>query len=280
MSTQQIKHSYRGTPFHIQAERIDHGAGYWSTWRVNVFRDYQCIGHYERTYSSYVKETFYPFQVDDVWYALYSANYTATRVAKLTDKFEDWCGEDSASNGFCPTEFYVPQYNTVGYGGGKGRTEFNIHTFDNEYSDKNPIDTEDEFFVSQRLAADFKGSKYLPYGFLCGCVWGDDSSWKLKHIDLSQIHNKQIKITSKFGYWELPNNLSLRECIKLMEPDHPWISITGQKAFHLPSGQDEDTYCDQEETINVAPSTEVNRAEPVSWIARVFKKGVDFFKGV
>lgn len=51
------------------------------------------------------------------------------------------------------------------------------------------------------------------FGFVSGCIWGDDHSWKLEYLDLSDIKNGNIKRENKFGYFELPNYKELKDCI-------------------------------------------------------------------
>lgn len=203
---------YIGTPYSIRILPIPGEEGRWGTGRVEVVENGErIIGGYTRMYPSYTSETFYPFEIDGQWYALYSADYTATRVAKLGETFEDWCGEEGSSNGFCPTEFYVPRYNKFEDSHTDG-TPFTYYTFDNEYK-------------AEELTSQFYGKELdknveqgnTSYGFLCGCIWGDDSSWKLRFIDLSGVPEKKLTITEKFGYWELPNTLKLSECIDLHE---------------------------------------------------------------
>lgn len=222
---------YQGTPFSLEINIVEHGGSAWNTNNVHILRDGKEIGGYHRGYPSFTKETFHPFEINNEWYALYSAKYTCTRVAKLSETFEDWCGEDPAEWGFCPTEFYVPRFNSFKSSFKDGR-EFTYEVFDNEH---NSIE---EFLNEAKTEEEYTGTHYMKYGFLCGCVWGDDSSWKLKYIDLSKIPDKQLIIEEKFGYWELPN-LPLKQCVRIMEPDHPWIVLTGTKAFNLKTGETE-----------------------------------------
>ena len=64
------------------------------------------IGEYLRNYSSFYN-TFHPFVQNGKEYALYSKDYTATRVMELPS-CQDIAGEDRNSFGFCPIDFYVP----------------------------------------------------------------------------------------------------------------------------------------------------------------------------
>lgn len=41
------------------------------------------------------------------------------------------------------------------------------------------------------------------FGFVWGCYWGDDSSWKVQYLDLSRIEEGMISRDERFGYVEL-----------------------------------------------------------------------------
>lgn len=221
------QHTYVGTPFSIKCYELSYGKGYWTTWRVHVFKDGKDIGNYERKYHGYVKDTLYPFELDGIWYALYSADYTTTRVARLEDKFEDWCGETGKPDGFCPVEFYVPRYNKFRSSYkylDESETSYTFEVFDNEATE--------EQFIKDMADQNWVKTAYTNFGFMCGCVWGDDTSWKLRFIDLSKIHDKQFTITEKFGYWELPDQ-PLRTCVKIPDLEGGYLRITGAKHFDL-----------------------------------------------
>lgn len=237
-----------GTPFSITAKNITSKlTGTWDTKLITVFRDDVRIGEYNRNYHSQgvAVDTFYPFQHNGEWYALYSKDYTATRVAKLTDKFKDWCGQERDSWGFCPAEFYVPRANVFEMKKNGAASEFAYRTYDNEYKDEEEL--LDQFYDKETDTLDndggklmtttFIGREYLPYGFMSGCVWGDDSSWKLRFIDLTQIDQKILTITDKFGYWELPDTLPLHKCIEVdafhKDPRKSWVKLTGSQSFSL-----------------------------------------------
>jgi hypothetical protein len=234
-----------GTPFRLEISSVQNRPGTWNSTKISIYRDddydvktnvYRrgiLIGEYLRNYHGHGFETFYPFQIGEDWYALYSADYTATRVMKLhADRIEDWCGEESHSNGFCPVEFYVPRYisskHTMNL---QGKDE----TYDINYVD---CDYEVDDFRAEILNANFRKLEYCNFGFLCGCVWGDDTSWKLRYIDLSQIPDKILSITDKFGYWELPEG-PLRSHIRMdgWESGHDWVCLTKQEYINLKTGE-------------------------------------------
>lgn len=80
--------------------------------------------------------------------------------------------------------------------------------------------------------------EYSKHGFISGCVWGDDSSWKIQHLDLSKIGEGIIKRDSRFGYIEMPRNTKrLSDIIELDEWDsdkfHDTIEIGMSFRFKL-----------------------------------------------
>lgn len=207
------------TPFSIEVSEIKNEPGVWDSTKVAIFRGEDFIGEYIRNMSDYSKSTFYPFMVAGAWYALYSADYTATRIMKLNEKsIEDWCGEDSDPHGFCPTEFYIPRY---------------IHTSPNAFSVDCDIDqsTFDLYMQSPNMVT----TESCDFGFLSGCVWGDDSSWKLKYVDLSRVPEKELSITEKFGHWVLPDSLTLKECVTMTtwQPTSQIVNLIKTEAFKL-----------------------------------------------
>jgi len=48
-------------------------------------------------------------------------------------------------------------------------------------------------------------AKWAPgtFGFVCGCIWGDDSSWKIQFLDLSEISKGKLSRDDRFGYIQL-----------------------------------------------------------------------------
>ncbi|HEY6436210.1 MAG TPA: hypothetical protein VIY47_06445, partial [Ignavibacteriaceae bacterium] len=112
------------------------------------------------------------------------------------------------------------------------RPSYNDSTYDSYLVD---CDSENEEFTRELESKEFVSLNYCNFAFMCGCVWGDDTSWKLRYIDLSQIPNKVLTITDKFGYWELPNSLTLQESISMSgwEPGHDWIRLCKEESINL-----------------------------------------------
>ena len=76
---------------------------------------------------------------------------------------------------------------------------------------------------------------YVPqgcnFGFVAGCVWGDDSSWKLQYLDLSNVEFGIIKRDDRFGYLELPN-MPLDQAVEC-DSECSYLTISKIKRFKL-----------------------------------------------
>lgn len=138
------------------------------------------VGEYERNYPSMYK-TFFPFKRGEKWYALYSKDYQQTRVMELPS-CRDIASEKSE---FCPVEYYVPSYEDM-------------------YSPQDDDKWNNQF-------KEVEGT----FGFVAGCYWGDDSSWKISFLDLKDMDTGNIDLIHKFGYISKPPGLSLKECVNL-----------------------------------------------------------------
>jgi hypothetical protein len=138
------------------------------------------VGEYDRNYA--MLDTFEPFRQGDRNFALISPNYTATSVMDLASG-EIIAGEEPSSMGFCPVGFYVPDWWDV-QGDRRVLPGSRYWTSDDEW----PI-------------GDF--------GFVWGCIWGDDSSWKVQYLDLSAVADGVLKRSERFGYVRLATNKKL-----------------------------------------------------------------------
>jgi hypothetical protein len=121
--------------------------GRWATSHVEVLDGESVVAAYDRNYS--MLGTFEPFRQGDRHFALISPDYTATSVLDLAAG-EIIAAEEPHAEGFCPVGFYVPDWHdihdgTVLPGSMQWRPE------DHEWP-----------------SGDF--------GFVWGCIWGDDSS--------------------------------------------------------------------------------------------------------
>jgi hypothetical protein len=174
--------------------------GCWDVATIEVLLNNVKVGSYDRNYHSYGTETFCPFIWKGKEYALYSKDYTSTRVMTLPD-CQDLCGEDRNSWGFCPVEYYVP-----------------INPFNGESAG---------------------------FGFVAGCVWGDDSSWKIQYLDLGRVDEGILVRDNRFGYIELPRKMyHLKDAICFYwggdgsPPDN--IYITTERCWDRETGKSHD----------------------------------------
>jgi len=207
--------------FHVKVEAKDTGRP--KTWKysiVSVFEDDVLLGSYERNDLAYSQSTFYPFCLDGQWLALYSREYTATRVMSLPD-CRDLGGEEPHSHGFCPVEYYVPCFRRfVGTHIGHGYA-WHGREFDNQ-----PIDLPPDQAALYRH--EFGDWEFMRIGFIAGCVWGDDNSWKLQVLDLSRAADGIIKREERFGYLELPEGMRLKQALNFGEMTDMYGADTGR----------------------------------------------------
>lgn len=156
--------------------------GTWDSTQVQVFRrghsveQNELVCEYARNYA--MLQTFEPFRQRSRDFALISRSYTKTAVLDLASGAiiaeEDEPG--LPGSGFCPVGFYVPDWWDVHHGDVIPGSEY--WTADHEW----PV-------------GDF--------GFVWGCYWGDDSSWKVQYLDLSRVREGVIRRDERFGYVEL-----------------------------------------------------------------------------
>jgi hypothetical protein len=200
--------------------------GVWNGGRIGVFRvtegKEELLGEYKRNYTTLFR-TFFPFQAEGMDLALYSPSYTATRILALPECV-DLGGEASASLGFCPVEFFVPTYaeiESVTNGDAplqyrknnpKPETLVPKHSV-TEHTD--PLTGEVK--TTERTSRVVTPLTYYPFGFVAGCVWGDDSTWKIQYLDLSRAAEGILKRDERFGYIELPEGLKLAEAVDMTD---------------------------------------------------------------
>jgi hypothetical protein len=126
---------------------------------------------FERNYS--LLRTFEPFRQGEREFALISRSYTQTAVLDLASGKVIAEEVDQTGAGLCPVGFYVPDW-------------WDLH--DGTMIPGNPHWSGDDEWPCGT------------FGFVWGCVWGDDSSWKVQYLDLSAIHEGKIIRDDRFGY--------------------------------------------------------------------------------
>ena len=215
-------------PFKIRQEEIDNSPRGWNYVRVVILDgDGREIGEYVRSYPSFAEATFHPFFLHDRWWALYSKDYTATRVITLPE-CEDWCGEEEGAGGFCPTGYYVPRYRPALTEHSKGI--FDEFIGEGAWGWDNP---DKAGFIDVQVA------QYCPFGLISGCIWGDDSSWKVQYLDLAGLPDRELLRDERFGYFELLEKDLLKDCLNMnsWEPDDPVIGLRGVRWQRVDSGE-------------------------------------------
>jgi hypothetical protein len=277
----------RRAPFYAKVlNKKDNGKGYWEYLNVGIFQrpeadlkvkgyseplvsgtDVQ-IGEYQRNYSSMMR-TFHPFQMTGAtrstprWYALYSKDYTSTRIMSLPD-CKDIGGEERDQWGFCPTDFWVPGLHYIQTICDPDCPRFKSPDHVPDYTKsctcyskithgygcpinpetrvKNSSCINNEGCKQSRREFDDKHMKWhFPdrvHGFVAGCVWGDDSSWKIQYLDLSRADEGIIKREERFGYIELPSHLTLDKAVDLDAGDgYMWLRIATETNYDLATGK-------------------------------------------
>jgi hypothetical protein len=268
------------TPFSITTSQINNGKGFWDYQLIEIFEKTAKIGEYKRNYSSHGAATFAPFKVGDQWYALFSKNYTQVHVMSLPDCTEicEVVDTDAKGCGFCPAEIYVPRYrlqkssriwNTKHERQEKEENgkkyvsyvpmpcepyeEIDYVTWtEEEWNNKSELDDADR---EPELNEDgwtppvgdrqwkygaVSDWQYSPFAFAAGCYWGDDTSWKIQYIDLSKLAEGVATRDSRFGYLEVPQELKLRDCVRLYIDDDgslERIYLTSETCYVVGNGK-------------------------------------------
>ncbi len=183
--------------------------GAWVTVKVEVLEQGRVVAEYDRNHA--MLDTFEPFRQGDHNLALVSVDYTATAVLDLgTGAIV--AAEDPSPGGFCPVGFYVPDWWDINDGTTlPGSMHWN--------KDK-------EWPLGE-------------FGFVWGCTWGDDSSWKVHYLDLSAVQEGVLHRDDRFGYVKLATNprLEPREFIKCWSYEGvPWVDFATIQTFDLTTG--------------------------------------------
>jgi hypothetical protein len=175
--------------------------GTWDSTVVEVFRrasssrDLEKVCEYERNYC--LLQTFEPFRQGHKEFALISRNYTKTAVLDLGSgsiiaEEKDEPGAPPGG-GFCPVGFYVPDWWDVNDDSVIPGSEY--WDVDNEWPNGD-------------------------FGFVWGCYWGDDTSWKVQHLDLSRVQEGIVQRDDRFGYVELATSGFVTPCLVPDPPVH------------------------------------------------------------
>jgi hypothetical protein len=205
--------------YSVEVEASEASPGRWKTVHVEVREGDRTVGSYDRNYS--MLRTFEPFRQGDRDYALISPRYTATSVMDL-ETGAIVAAEEPTSSGFCPVGFYVPDW-------------WDLYE---------RAERDGTLPGSGRWTSDFEWPAG-DFGFVWGCVWGDDSSWKVQYLDLSRIRHGVLQRDERFGYVELDTGepegrevwRDAREFIKVWSYQREVrVRFRTEQTFHLASG--------------------------------------------
>lgn len=204
---------------------VETGPSTWSVTDVSITdgedtpHDHPAVAQYRRDYPG--MPPFEPFRQrnDDGTerhYALVSPHYQESAVISL-ETGEIVAREDRSLPkwGFCPIGFYVPDWYDVHDGSILPGSE---HWSD---TDEWPDGT---------------------LGFVWGCYWGDDSSWKLQVLDLSRVSEGIITRDDRFGYLEVDaSGDDPRDFIRVGSAWHgnpPRVTVSSPRSYNLTTGKE------------------------------------------
>jgi hypothetical protein len=134
--------------------------------------------------------------------------------------------EEPASTGFCPVGFYVPDWWDVNGSLEEGGT----------------------LPGSGRWKADYEWESGN-FGFVWGCIWADDWSWKVQYLDLSGIRQGLLQREERFGYLVLDTGEAegrevwrdAREFIHVAHYSGRWrVGFRTRQTFDLDTGELQD----------------------------------------
>lgn len=175
----------------VQCSSKPNQPGTWDSNVVEVYRrtdsselERRC--EYERNYSMF--QTFEPFRRGGREFALISREYTRTAVLELSSGriVAEEVLESESKTDFCPVGFYVPDWWDLHDGSVIPGSEY--------------WDADCEWPIGD-------------FGFVWGCYWGDDTSWKVQYLDLSEVEHGNIVRDERFGYVELATSGYTSPCL-------------------------------------------------------------------
>jgi hypothetical protein len=193
-----------------------HSPGQWGSSEISIFSAdglvKRKLGSYTRNYPAHGMDTWYPFSRGNKDYALYSPDYTCTRVMELPT-CKDIGGEEPSGGGFCPVEYYLPE----------------IIFFEKQSDPDRP----GSFSYHIR-------KEPSQVALVAGCFWGDDSSWKIQCLDISQIESGLITRDERFGYVPMPTGMTLAQTASLERDEETGavvVTLAVMQAYDLATGK-------------------------------------------
>jgi hypothetical protein len=187
------------TRFSVKVETVDPGPGVWKTARVQIFEHNGTVAHRVGGYDRNHAgwcESTFAPFAQDGRWYALYAPDYTATRVMELPSCRDLGGEEHHTDGFCPVDYYVPH------------DEPNVE----------------------------KAGDGGRFGFIAGCIWGDDSSWKIQYLDLSRVSSGVLVRKEMFGYIEMPRDDSrLAEYISLRgySKKYPCVEITTRISFDL-----------------------------------------------
>lgn len=195
-----------------RVSRVETEEGTWNTLRVDVLqRSGTVVTSYTRNHPELYR-TFEPFRQGERMLALVSPDYTASSVIDLTTG-DVIAREEPHPGGVCPAGFYVPDWWDLNDG---------------------------SILPGSMYWNEDREAPAGGFGFVWGCTWGDDSSWKVQYLDLSEVQDGILRRDDRFGYVELATNPKLEphEFIHCSVRDGKWtVRFSVLSEFDLRSGK-------------------------------------------
>jgi hypothetical protein len=189
---------------------------HWGTSEIAIFAGNglfkRKLGGYTRNYPAHGMSTWYPFSRGGRDYALYSRDYTCTRVMELPS-CRDIGGEEPSAGGFCPVDYYRPEIT---------------------YFEEEPDPRKEGSFCYRIM------KEPSQVAFIAGCIWGDDSSWKIQCFDISQIESGIITRDQRFGYIAMPKGVTLAQTTSLERDEESGAVIATfavMQTYNLSTGE-------------------------------------------
>lgn len=180
-----------GGGYLITTQKVSGKPGFWAVVNVEIRRGNVLVFEFTRQYPSFGLETTRIFSLEGQDVLVYSENYETLNFFNLTKREAITLNEESKKQicGFCPTDILVPKF----------------------------IVDDDVYICDGGTNGEFHD-----FAFVSGCVWGDDSSWKLNILDMKNLLRGAVKyvnnlreVKPEWLYLEIPPGISLTQCVHL-----------------------------------------------------------------
>jgi hypothetical protein len=189
-------------PFSVKIVLQDNGPGVWQTGRVDIFEGNDAAARQIGSYERNYAGWCAETFAPFMQDGRWYALYAPDYTATRVMELpscKDLGGEAPLSHGFCPVDYYVP-------------------------------------YDHPDVATAGDAGRF---GFVAGCIWGDDSSWKIQYLDLSNASTGIVVRKEMFGYVAMPSKtLRLKDCVSLdgYSRQYPHARLTVSLPYDLEKG--------------------------------------------